>query len=91
MEFWDWILVFIAVFVPPVAVLLKRGFKSKDFWINVLLAIFGFFPGLIHALYIISTRPSSFTHVSRRKKPKQSPLRDEQEPLFHRTQRFGSI
>ncbi|CAB4255220.1 hypothetical protein, no similarity [Maudiozyma barnettii] len=99
MEFWDWILVFIAVFVPPVAVFLKRGLKSKDLWINVLLAMFGFFPGLIHALYVISTHPSRLAHVRRKRNSdtrhrlhgEQSPLRDEQEPLFQRTQRYGSV
>ncbi|CCK70687.1 Sna2p KNAG_0F00150 [Huiozyma naganishii CBS 8797] len=55
----DWFLVFIAVFVPPVAVWFKRGLGSKDFWINLLLFLLGFFPGLIHALYIISCHPYS--------------------------------
>ncbi|KAL3232107.1 Protein SNA2 [Nakaseomyces bracarensis] len=53
----DWFLVFIAVFLPPVAVGLRRGFCSKDMLVNVLLFVLGFFPGLIHALYIISCHP----------------------------------
>lgn len=53
----DWFLVFIAIFVPPVAVGLKRGLFSKDLLINILLFLLGFFPGLIHALYIISIHP----------------------------------
>lgn len=53
----DWFLVFVAIFIPPVAVWLKRGFFTRDFLINVLLFIFGFFPGLIHALYVISCHP----------------------------------
>ncbi|CCH58295.1 hypothetical protein TBLA_0A05030 [Henningerozyma blattae CBS 6284] len=53
----DWFLVFIAIFVPPVAVWLKRGIRSKDFVINLLLFFLGFFPGLIHALYVISKHP----------------------------------
>lgn len=53
----DWFLVFIAIFVPPVAVWLKRGLCSKDFLINLLLFLLGFIPGLIHALYIISRHP----------------------------------
>lgn len=89
MEFWDWLLVFVAVFVPPVAVLLKRGL-SKDLLYNVLLAMFGFFPGLIHALYIISTH-QQVTTTTRRRKHNNSTVRDEQEPLFHRTQRYGSV
>ncbi|KAH3684002.1 hypothetical protein WICPIJ_005025 [Wickerhamomyces pijperi] len=53
----DWFLVFIAIFLPPVPVLIKRGFFSADFAINILLLILGFFPGLLHALYIISEYP----------------------------------
>lgn len=53
----DWFLVFLAIFVPPVAVWLKRGICSKDFLINILLFLLGFIPGLIHALYIISKYP----------------------------------
>ncbi|ODV74324.1 YqaE/Pmp3 family membrane protein [Cyberlindnera jadinii NRRL Y-1542] len=52
----DWFLVFISFFLPPVAVFIKRGI-SVDFWINILLFLLGFFPGLVHALYIISQYP----------------------------------
>lgn len=92
MEFYDWLLVFIAVFVPPVAVLLKRGL-SKDLIVNILLAMFGFFPGLIHALYIISKyqKTNIKSTNSNRRKHNHSIVRDEQEPLFHRTQRYGSV
>lgn len=53
----DWFLVFVAIFLPPVPVIIKRGFFSADFAINILLLILGFFPGLLHALYIISEYP----------------------------------
>lgn len=53
----DWFLVFIAIFIPPLAVWLKRGFFTKDMLINVLLFVLGFFPGLIHALYVVSSHP----------------------------------
>lgn len=53
----DWFLVLIAIFVPPLAVALKRGLFTKDFLINLILFLLGFFPGLIHALYVISFHP----------------------------------
>ncbi|CEP64279.1 Sna2p LALA0_S11e00518g [Lachancea lanzarotensis] len=53
----DWFLVFISVFLPPVAVALKRGVFTKDTLLNLLLFLLGYFPGLIHALYIISKHP----------------------------------
>lgn len=43
--------------VPPVPVLIKRGFFSADFWINILLCLLGFLPGLLHSYYIILVYP----------------------------------
>lgn len=53
----DWFLVFIGFFIPPIPVLIKRGFCSADFWINILLCLLGFFPGLLHCYYIILSYP----------------------------------
>ena len=44
----------IAIFIPPVAVLLQVGL-GVHFWLNILLTLLGYFPGLIHALYVIFT------------------------------------
>lgn len=41
-----------SVFVPPLGVLLQVGL-GLHFWLNILLTLFGYFPGLIHALWII--------------------------------------
>ncbi|KAF5318451.1 hypothetical protein D9619_010730 [Psilocybe cf. subviscida] len=49
----DVFLYFLAILLPPVSVFLKRG-CAADFWINVLLCILGWLPGVIHAWYIIS-------------------------------------
>jgi len=49
----DVLLYFIAIFVPPLPVLLKRGLGA-DFCINILLWILGWIPGVIHSWYIIS-------------------------------------
>lgn len=46
-----------AVILPPLGVALQVGL-SKHFWINVLLTLLGFVPGIIHALYIIISRDS---------------------------------
>ncbi|KAK4189500.1 putative plasma membrane proteolipid 3 [Podospora australis] len=48
----DILLVIMAIFLPPIAVFLKRGLHV-DFWINVLLCILAWFPGVLHALYVI--------------------------------------
>ncbi|QDE32907.1 MULTISPECIES: YqaE/Pmp3 family membrane protein [Shewanella] len=46
------LLVILAILLPPVAVLLKKG-MGKDLLINILLCIFFFIPGLIHALWVV--------------------------------------
>jgi uncharacterized membrane protein YqaE (UPF0057 family)/5-methylcytosine-specific restriction endonuclease McrA len=43
----------IAIFLPPLSVLSQVGIR-KHFWINILLTIFGYIPGIIHALWIIA-------------------------------------
>ncbi|KAJ0409368.1 hypothetical protein ATCC90586_000990 [Pythium insidiosum] len=43
-----------AVLLPPLGVFLQTG-CNKDLAINVLLTIFGYLPGIIHALYVILT------------------------------------
>ena len=41
-----------AIFFPPLGVMLQVGLKPH-FWLNILLTLFGYFPGLIHALWVI--------------------------------------
>lgn len=41
-----------SILLPPVGVFLQVGF-GIHFWLNVLLTLFGYFPGLIHAFWII--------------------------------------
>lgn len=46
-------MILIAIFLPPVAVFLKRGF-GKDLVINILLCLLFIIPGMVHALWIVS-------------------------------------
>jgi uncharacterized membrane protein YqaE (UPF0057 family) len=46
-------LILIAIFLPPVAVLMKRG-VGKDLLINILLCLLLIFPGMVHALWVVS-------------------------------------
>lgn len=48
----DLIRIIVAIFIPPLGVFLQEGL-GKRFWINVLLTLFGYIPGIIHALYVI--------------------------------------
>ena len=45
-------LVVLAIILPPLGVFMEVGFKGH-FWLNILLTLLGFIPGIIHALYVI--------------------------------------
>ena len=51
----DLVKILFAVLLPPLGVFLEVGL-TKHFWINILLTILGFLPGIIHAVYIIAKR-----------------------------------
>ena len=51
----DPIKILLAIFLPPVGVFLEVGLGAH-FWINVILTILGWIPGIVHALFIILTR-----------------------------------
>ena len=44
-----------AIFLPPLGVFLQVGF-GVDFWINVLLTLLGYIPGIVHAVWIILSK-----------------------------------
>lgn len=48
----DVIRIILSVIIPPVGVFLQVGL-GLHFWLNILLTILGYFPGLIHAVWII--------------------------------------
>ncbi|KAK7019113.1 UPF0057-domain-containing protein [Favolaschia claudopus] len=50
---WNVFLYLLAILIPPASVFIKRGVLA-DFWINILLTILGWIPGVVHAWYIIS-------------------------------------
>lgn len=51
----DILKIVLAIFLPPVAVALHVGL-TKHFWINLLLTLLVFFPGMIHALWVIARK-----------------------------------
>jgi uncharacterized membrane protein YqaE (UPF0057 family) len=53
--FTDVFKVIFAILLPPLGVFMEVGFAGA-FWLNILLTMLGFVPGIIHALYIIFTR-----------------------------------
>lgn len=51
----DVIRIILSIIIPPLGVFLQVGI-GVQFWINILLTILGYIPGVIHAIYIIVTR-----------------------------------
>jgi uncharacterized membrane protein YqaE (UPF0057 family) len=52
----------LALLLPPVAVYREAGI-TKAFWINVLLTLLGYFPGGIHAVFVVLKRLRSEPRV----------------------------
>ncbi|CAH8353337.1 unnamed protein product [Eruca vesicaria subsp. sativa] len=45
--------ILLAILLPPLGVFLKFGCKV-EFWICLILTLFGYLPGILYALYIIT-------------------------------------
>ena len=48
----DIVRILLAILLPPLGVFLQVGL-GLHFWLNVLLTILGYVPGIIHAVWII--------------------------------------
>ncbi len=49
----DLLRIIIAIVLPPLGVFLQVGI-GKHFWINIVLTLLGFIPGIIHAVWVIA-------------------------------------
>ncbi len=45
----------LAIVLPPLGVLVEEG-VGKHFWINLVLTVFGYIPGILHALWVVLKR-----------------------------------
>jgi len=54
----DVLRILLAILLPPLGVFLQVGL-GLQFWVNVLLTLLGYVPGIVHAVYIIVTRPKA--------------------------------
>lgn len=46
--------IILAILLPPVAAFMQVG-ATKHLWINIVLTLIWFFPGVIHALWLVLT------------------------------------
>ena len=51
----DLLRVVFSVIIQPLGVFFQEGL-GKHFWINLLLTLLGYVPGLVHAIWIIARR-----------------------------------
>ncbi|MGB9098143.1 YqaE/Pmp3 family membrane protein [Erwinia sp.] len=51
----DFLRIIIAIILPPVGVFMQVGFGGA-FWLNILLTLCGYIPGIIHAVWVIARR-----------------------------------
>lgn len=51
----DLLRVILSVLLPPVGVFLQVGI-GFHFWLNIVLTILGYVPGLVHAIWIIAKK-----------------------------------
>ncbi len=51
----DIIRIILAIVLPPLGVLLQVGL-GLHFWLNILLTLCGYLPGIIHAVWVIAKK-----------------------------------
>lgn len=51
----DFLRIVLAILLPPLGVFTQVGLTAQ-FWINVLLTLLGYVPGIVHAVWIIARR-----------------------------------
>jgi uncharacterized membrane protein YqaE (UPF0057 family) len=51
----DVLRILLAILLPPLGVFLQVGI-GLQFWLNILLTLLGYVPGIIHAIWVIVSR-----------------------------------
>lgn len=51
----DVLRIILAILLPPLGVFLQVGL-GLQFWLNILLTLLGYIPGIIHAVWVIARR-----------------------------------
>ena len=51
----EFLKIIFAIILPPLGAFLQVGL-GKHFWINIILTIFGYIPGIVHAVWVIAKK-----------------------------------
>jgi uncharacterized membrane protein YqaE (UPF0057 family) len=54
----DFLRIIVAYFLPPLAVMWQVGLRGA-FWLNLLFTLFFYVPGIVHAIWIVTTTDDS--------------------------------
>ncbi|NJO03916.1 MAG: YqaE/Pmp3 family membrane protein [Bacteroidia bacterium] len=57
------LMIILTFFIPPVAVAMKHGVGSSTFWINLVLTLLAWLPGMIHGFLVNSGSGSRHIHA----------------------------
>lgn len=47
--------IILLIVFPPLPIALREG-ATKRFWINLILTLLGYIPGLIHGVYVLTKK-----------------------------------
>lgn len=47
--------IILSILIPPLGAFLKVGL-GLHFWVNLLLTLLGYFPGLVHVIWLLARR-----------------------------------
>lgn len=85
----DLIRILVAIILPPLGIFLQVGIGGA-FWLNILLTLLGYIPGIVHTVWIIAKR-SNFDHLFIPRSPVSGwpypichGLREENQPIIDR-------
>ncbi|MEM7781904.1 MAG: YqaE/Pmp3 family membrane protein [Planctomycetota bacterium] len=62
----DFIRIVFSILLPPLGVFFQVGL-GLHFWLNIVLTLCGYIPGLVHAIYIIGRTPPTTVTVEHRR------------------------
>lgn len=51
----DFLRILLAILLPPVGVFFQVGL-GLHFWLNILLTLLGYIPGIVHAVWVIAVK-----------------------------------
>jgi uncharacterized membrane protein YqaE (UPF0057 family) len=54
-DFMEIIKIICAIVLPPLGVFLQVGI-GKHFWINIILTLIGYIPGIVHAVWVVAKK-----------------------------------